>query len=311
MTRAAGPARVLYLNPMDYGRNPGVDAIAHGLHHRLERGGVELVVEFTDFADPDWLQAQEGAIRAAIDAGVAGIVLYVLDPAQPAAPAAEARERGLALVTFERPRYPVNGSLVYPNFNQGVYLADELAGALPPGARVAVIGGPKIVDDEELLAGIVHGVVHSHLELVYDPTLDHHRNQTDVRDGGRETALRLLADFPRLDGLIPFNDETMLGTLDALEETGRAGEMLLVSRNGSPKAVQAVREGRSLGTWDIDCPAIGAAVGELMLRALADPAGMRGELAIGPIGRMLTAATLDGWVPWSERVPQAPLNVGL
>jgi hypothetical protein len=38
---------------------------------------------------------------------------------------------------------------------------------------------------------------------------------------------------------------------------------------------------------------------------------MRGELAIGPIGRMLTAATLDGWVPWSERVPQTPLKVGL
>jgi ABC-type sugar transport system substrate-binding protein len=311
MTRAPGPARVLYLNPMEYGRNPGVDAIAHGLHHRLARDGVELVVEFTDFGRPDWLQAQEAAVHAGLNAGVAGIVLYVLDPAQPASLAAEARERGLAVVTFERPRYPVNGSLVYPNFNQGVYLADELAKALAPGAPVAVIGGPKIVDDEELLAGIVHGVVHSGLELVNDATLDRYRNQTDVRDGGRETALRVLADHPRLEGLIPFNDETMLGTLDALDETGRAGEMLLVSRNGTPNAVQAVKEGRALGTWDIDCPAIGAAVGDLMVRALADRGAMEGELAIGPIGRMITAADLDGWAPWSERVPQAPLNVGL
>jgi len=163
MTRAAGPARVLYLNPMDYGRNPGVDAIAHGLHHRLERGGVELVVEFTDFADPDWLHAQEAAIRAAIDAGVAGIVLYVLDPAQPAAPAAEARERGLAVVTFERPRYPVNGSLVYPNFNQGVYLADELAWRVRPvlGATLQQVFGmaegllnyTRLDDPDEVICG--------------------------------------------------------------------------------------------------------------------------------------------------------------
>jgi ABC-type sugar transport system substrate-binding protein len=303
--------RVLYLNPMEYGRNPGVDAIAHGLQHRLATDGVELVVEFTDFSRPDWLQAQEAAGGAGLDAGVAGIVLYVLDPAQPAALAAEARRRGVAVLTFERPRYPVNGSLVYPNFNQGVYLADELAAALPPGAAAAIIGGPKIVDDEELLAGIVHGVLHSGLRLLNDPTLDRYRNQTDVRDGGRETALRVLADHPRLDGLIPFNDETMLGTLDALEETGRAGEMLLVSRNGTPNAVQAVRDGRTHGTWDIDCPAIGAALGDLVVRALADPSAMDGELAIGPIGRMITAANLDRWVSWTERVPQTPLNVGL
>jgi hypothetical protein len=48
-----------------------------------------------------------------------------------------------------------------------------------------------------------------------------------------------------------------------------------------------------------------------MVRALADRGAMEGELAIGPIGRMITAADLDGWAPWSERVPQAPLNVGL
>ena len=36
-----------------------------------------------------------------------------------------------------------------------------------------------------------------------------------------------------------------------------------------------------------------------------------GLQAIGPIGRMITAANVDGWVPWSERVPPAPLTVGL
>ena len=46
----------------------------------------------------------------------------------------------------------------------------------------------------------------------------------------------------------------MLGTLDAIEEIGRAGEMKLVFRNGNPKAVEAVVAGRSRGTWDMVLP---------------------------------------------------------
>jgi hypothetical protein len=70
----------------------------------------------------------------------------------------------------------------------------------------------------------------------------------------------VLADFAHLDGLIPFNDETMLGTLEAIDEVKLGGEMKLVSRNGSPQAVAAIRAGRSHGTWISTLPG-GAAVG--------------------------------------------------
>jgi len=223
---------------------------------------------------------------------------------------AQARAQGIPVFTFERPRYVVDGSLVYPNFNQGVYMAEDLASGLPAGARVAVIGGPKIIDDEELLAGIVHGVDNSGLTRVNDPTLDRYRNESDVRPGGREVAMRILSEFPDLEGMVPFNDETMLGTLDALDELG-GRSVKLVSRNGTPLAVQAVREGRSLGTWDIDCPAIGAALGNLVLRHLSTRDPVEGELALGPLGRMINARNVDRWVSWSERIPFVPLKEGL
>lgn len=302
--------RILYLNPMDYGTNPGVDAIAHGLDHRVRQAGAELRVVFAHFTRPDALEIQLNAIEAAIRGGIDAIVLYVLDPTQPAAMVAQARAQGIPVFTFERPRYVVDGSLVYPNFNQGVYMAEDLASALPAGARVAVIGGPKIIDDEELLAGIVHGVDHSGLTRVNDPTLDRYRNESDVRPGGREVAMRILSEFPDLEGMVPFNDETMLGTLDALDELG-GRSVKLVSRNGTPLAVQAVREGRSLGTWDIDCPVIGAALGDLVLRHLSASDAVEGELALGPIGRMINASNADRWVMWSERIPIAPLKEGL
>ena len=113
-----------------------------------------------------------------------------------------------------------------------------------------MIGGPEVIDDIELVLGIVHGVTRA---VVSDsstiPLWTRHRNREDVKEGGREAARRVLADFAHLDGLIPFNDETMLGTLEAIDEAKRGGEMKLVSRNGSPQAVAAIRAGRSHGTW--------------------------------------------------------------
>jgi ABC-type sugar transport system substrate-binding protein len=304
------PRRVLYLNPMDYGTNPGVDAIAHGLHHRLAAAGIELRVVFNDFSRADVLERANATIDRATSLGFRAIVIYVLDPTEPADAVDRARNAGLHVFSFERPRFQVDGSLVYPNFNQGTYMAEHLADRLKPGAAVAVVGGPKIIDDDELVAGIVNGVDRSGLNRVNDPTEDRYRNQSDLRPGGREAALRILADFPHLDGMVPFNDETMLGTLDALSETGRM-TIKVVSRNGTPKAVQAVREGRSEGTWDINAPGIGAALGDMVVRHLESGEIDGGELALGPIGRMIDAAGAARWTPWSERIPFVPLAEGL
>ncbi len=303
--------RVLYVNPMDYETNPGVDAIAHGLNHRLGHDGIEMRVIFAHFAHPQGQKLQLQAIEAAIAARVDGIILYVLDPDQPADEVASARTAGIPVFTFERPRFPVEGSLVYPNFNQGVYMAEELANTLPAGAGVAVTGGPKIVDDEELLAGIVHGVKRSGLNLLNDPFQDEYRNETDLRPGGKDAALRILSEFPHIDGFIPYNDETMLGTLDALDETGRGDGMKLVSRNGTPRAIAALQAGRTIGTWDIDCPAIGAALGDLVAGKLVRHEDMENVLAVGPIGRLITKHNLPTWTPWSTRIPFTPLHVGL
>jgi ABC-type sugar transport system substrate-binding protein len=126
-----------------------------------------------------------------------------------------------------------------------------------------------------------------------------------LRPGGSEVALRVLTEFPHLDGMVPFNDETMLGTLDALDKSGRTG-IKLVSRNGTPKAVQAVRDGLSEGTWDIDAPGIGVALGKMVVAHLNSAEAAAGELALGPIGRMIDSSNIDRWKPWSERIPFRP-----
>ena len=303
--------RVLYVNVMEYGAHPGLDALAHGLADRLQQSGIELRTLTVDVRRADWIEGQNRAIQRGIEAGVDGLILYVLDPLQPAGAVEAARQRGLPVFTFERPRYPVTASLVYPNFNHGVYMAEYLASLLPAAAQVAVIGGPEVIDDIELVMGIVHGVKHSGLTLMNDPFEARYRNLEDVAESGRQAARRLLADFSSLAGLIPFNDETLLGTLDAIEEAGRAGEMKMVSRNGSPKAVAAVVAGRSHGTWDIEITNIGAAVGDLVARTLVDGEDLGGESRIAGLGRLITPHNAHTYRAWTQRVPYTPLREGL
>ena len=302
--------RVLYVSPMPYGANAAVDAICHGLESGLAERKIELRVAYADFADGNWRALADQAVRAGADIGYDAIVIWVIDPDVPADAVSYARGSYVPVVSLERPRFAVDGSVVYPNFNHGVYMAEHLATLLPPGGRVAVVGGPDVVDDIELMAGLLHGLKRCGLTRVNDPEDPRYKNTTDVASGGREKTANLLADFRDLDGLIPFNDETMLGAVEALREAGRLGEVAMVSRNGTPAAVELVRAGVHGGTWDIDPPGIGQTVAGLVTRLIVDHEELDGLCVASPIGRMITPQRAAAWVPWQERITYRPLLPG-
>jgi ABC-type sugar transport system substrate-binding protein len=303
--------RVLYVNPLALGGNPAIDAIAYGLQHSLHAAAIELHLLVADFTAPDYRRQCEAAITAGIAARVDALVIYVITPSAFREPVAQARAAGIPVFTFVRPHYPVNASVVYPNFNQGVLMAEHLVSLLAAGSGVAVIGGPHSVDDTEEVAGLVFALNQSHCKLLNDPTLPQYCNLTDVAAGAREPMVRLLGEFPRIDGLIPYNDETMHGALACLAEAGRAQEMKIVCRNGSPAAVEAVRQGKITGTWDLDASGIGTTLGEVIVRHLTQRERYEEFLVMSPVGRMITLANLHTWRPWSERVQWLPLTLGL
>jgi ABC-type sugar transport system substrate-binding protein len=302
--------RALYVSPMPYQANAAVDAICHGLQMRLAEKGIELRVAYADFADENWHAAADTAVRAGADSGYDAIVIWVIDPDVPAGAVGYARSKGVPVVSMERPRFGVDGSVVYPNFNHGVYMAEYLATLVPPGARVAVVGGPDVVDDIELMAGLLHGISTTGMTRVNDPENPRYKNTTDVAAGGKDKTANLLADFPSLDALIPFNDETMLGAVEALREAGRLGEVKMVSRNGTPAAVDLVRSGVHHGTWDIDPPGIGQTVADLVTRLVIDRENLDGLCVASPIGRMITPERAGSWVPWRQRIPYSELLSG-
>lgn len=300
--------RALYLSPMPYGANAAVDALCHGLESRLAENGIELFVAYADFAEPDWRDTADAMLTQAVTAGVDAAVIWVVDPNVPSRAAAAAREQGIPVITLERPRFAVDASVVYPNFNHGVYMSEYLATLLPAGARVAVVGGPDVIDDIELILGLRHGLAITGLTMVNDPEDPRYKNTTDVARGGREMTANLLADFPQLDGLIPYNDETMLGAVQALTEAGRLGEVKMVSRNGTPAAVNLVRRGIHAGTWDIDGPGIGQVVADLVVRAVVGREDLDGLCVASPVGRMITPQRAATWIPWNQRIPYNQLR---
>lgn len=301
---------VLYVSPMEYGVNPAVDSVAQAVAHRLSESGIEPQVGFADFRNPDGGAEILGKlVEAALVKGVDAVALWCLNSEPLRAAVGMARAAGVPLLTLERPNFEVDACVPFPNFQHGMYTVDYLSSILAPGARVAVIGGPEISDDDELVAGYLYAFQQSHLELLNDPTVDRHRNKTDVAPGGREAANRLLDDLPEpMDGLIAYNDETMLGTLQALEETGRLGEMIVVSRNGTPEAVRQIALDRTHGTWDPDAPGIGFVLADLLVERISGGVGLDGRIVMSPVGRMIHPGNHAGWATYAERIPYRELG---
>jgi ABC-type sugar transport system substrate-binding protein len=294
--------QALYISPMRYGDNITVDAMAHAMDDKLARANMELKVAYADFRDDRWLAQTIDYLRQAGEQRVAAVVLYSINPYEPAGAVAELRAVGIPVVCMERPRFAVDASVVLPNFNHGLYMAEHLATLLPPGSNVGVIGGPGVADDTELLLGILHGLETSGLTRVNDPFDLRYRNESDVRAGGVEKAANLLADFPEIEAIVPYNDESALGAIDALEAAGSLGRVKLISRNGSPRIMDHVARGRHSGTWDHDVLGLGHLLGEMVVRLAVDGERLDGLCLAGPIGRMITPETAHGWQPWEERV---------
>ena len=107
----------------------------------------------------------------------------------------------------------------------------------------------------------------------------------------------LLARHPRIEGIVSANDLMSLGLIDALHETGR--RIPLVSINGTPDAIAAIKAGDMLSSTSFSTLGFGVIAGEAAARHL------RGESV--PVEIMLPTEIVDAsnvaaWdKPYEER----------
>jgi ABC-type sugar transport system substrate-binding protein len=288
-----------------------MDAVAHGVAQALDGEGWGLRLFPADLRGGRAViaQRQEAAVTAALAAGMQAIVLFVVDVNAPASGAARALAQGIPVVAIHKPAYRVNATVVVPNYHHGVVLAQALARAVPSGARTAILGGPEILDDIEMVRGAVSGARDCGLQVVNDPFSSRYRNLDDLRGGGRTATENLLADFFPFDGLLVFNDETLLDVVEVLEGRGLIGRVPTVSRNGSPEAAALVAQGRSLATFDYHLPEIGLLAGRLVLRCLGQDPPPPEAMVSAPVGELYTRENIERHVSWRRRVRHSELVV--
>jgi ABC-type sugar transport system substrate-binding protein len=302
------------------GLHPGMDALARGLSMGVvEQGGLLRVRLASD---------QEQAIADAVQEGVATMIfIFVTDPLAPADAIQMALAQGLKVYTIHRPLYPVTASLLVPNFYQGTLLAHRLAQAMNDTLStaasagrprtVAILGGPKILDDEELVLGCLDGLKRIGVIVVNDPMVDTYRNLTDIKGGSYHVMDALMQDCyyrytknngAPFDGLVVFNDETLHDVVAYLQQKNLIGKFPIVSRNGSPAAIDWVRKDWTSATMDYGLPELGRMAAQLITTRPTDnphhsPCDDSSSYVMGPIGKIYDAANVDQYVSWDVRAP--------
>jgi ribose transport system substrate-binding protein len=83
-----------------------------------------------------------------------------------------------------------------------------------------------------------------HLDMKVLDTQEGH----GTAEGGRPVMRDLLGRFPDLDAAFPINDPSALGAASAVESAGKAGQVTIVTVDGSREGVAAVQAGKLLST---------------------------------------------------------------
>ncbi|HHP7244496.1 MAG TPA: sugar ABC transporter substrate-binding protein [Elainellaceae cyanobacterium] len=302
---------VVYIMPLPPGLHPGMDTVAHGIAHGLEGADTHLRILPADLRDPNYAIEQNQAVVAATEAKVDGICLFTLDEREPAPAVWRAIGKNIPVVALHKPVFPVTATVAVPNFYHGLFLTQFLARHVDDNARIAIIGGPPILDDEELVEGLIDGSKRCKFQLLNDPHDPICRNVSDVAGAGAEAACHVLDTYENLDALIVFNDETLLDVLPILKERGLLGTLPVVSRNGSPAAVDAVRRGDSLATYDYGLTELGIAAGELFKDIFLNDADPQDVVVCPTYGRIIDEEAAETYIPWSKRAPAIELLSGL
>lgn len=302
---------VAYIMPLPPGLHPGMDAIAHGLALGLAGTDTDLRILPADLRDPHFTIEQNQAVVAATEAKVDGICLFVLDEQEPAPAVWRAMGKNIPVIAIHKPVFPVTATIAVPNFYHGLFLTQFLARSIGEDARVAIIGGPPILDDDEMVEGLLEGAKRCKFNLLNDPHNPACRNMADVAGAGADAVCHVLDTYTELDALIVFNDETLIDVLPILKERGLLGTLPVVSRNGSPEAVEAVKRGDSLATYDYGLPEMGIAAGKVFKDIFLNGADLQDEIVCPTYGRIIDEEAAESYIPWDKRAPAVELIAGL
>jgi anti-anti-sigma factor len=206
----------------------------HGVKARAAELGIVLVLPTTS-ADDDIEAAVADIVAQRVDAIILPGNLMV----QPYSFAAF-NAAAIPVVVAEFVARPTDACGVHTNERQGAdAVVDELAQQMGGYGKLAhLFGGPAIRYDA------LHRLLERQprIELAFEAYCKW------SRDDGARLMREALAAHPDLRGVFAHNDQIALGAIDAIEEQGYAGQIMVVGFDGTPEGLVAVHQGRLSAT---------------------------------------------------------------
>jgi ABC-type sugar transport system substrate-binding protein len=149
------------------------------------------------------------------------------------------------------------------NVEAGRLQAQLVLSQVPKGSQVAIIeGDPGTVSSRDRVTGFSNAAKEGGLTIVASQPANWNRKKA------HELAAGIIAAVPDLKAIGVANDDMALGVTRAVEEAGAAGKVMVVSVDGIPEAIDAVRQGSLAGTVAQYPDAMAYLAVEALLKAL-------------------------------------------
>jgi len=245
------------------------------------------------------VQVVEGFVTQKVD----GIVLAPFDRNALARPVDEAAAAGIPVVIIDTAvESPAPISVVASDNHKGGELAaDELARILQEKGKVILLRFQEGVASTEAREKGFEERMRSTHPGVRIISSNQHAGAT--RETAKTAAENLLNRFADVDGIFAPNESSAVGTLLALEDSGRAGKVHFIGFDTSPDFVPAMRAGKLDGIIVQNPFGMGELGVKTMMRHLE---GETVEKHIDTGVTLVTPANLDS--PESQRLLSPPLD---
>ena len=220
-----------------------------GYNFAAERFGVEIVVGSTPTEDS--ADEQLAILESWLNEGTFDAFIVTPFRATSLNSALEvATEQGIPIINIDelipgdaQAGIDLAAQIASNNYRAGQFAANEALNIADPGAQVAIIeGAPGTTSSIDRVSGFADTVTAGGLEVVASQTANWDRAEAFT------VATNIIQGNPDIVVIFAANDGMGLGALEAVEAAGLADQIMVVSVDAIPEALDAVREGRLAGT---------------------------------------------------------------
>jgi ribose transport system substrate-binding protein len=267
--RAAAPLTIGYANPL--ASEEGLRGVGWGEKQAIRRLGLNWrLVEVDNKLSAD---KQVSDIDSMITRRFAGITSWTLDPGAADAVYRRARSAGIPVIGLNSTSGQFNASIqgytdatCRVSQQQAQFIAQRI-----PRAKIFAIGGPPVPSITLTTNCFLAAAKKAGLQV-----LAFQKSQQGAQTEGQQITQSLLLRHPDVQAIWSFTEGLSLGvsaTLKAQNKTVWSGNrrgIIVVARNGTSAAAEAIRTGNMTATWDNNQPLVGAAAVQVLKYLIVD-----------------------------------------